>query len=436
MNRRGFLRGVGGLGALAALAPFLPVSQASAALPVGASASRILFVTFPDGLEQGWFTQGDAPFSDVLASLEPIRHKLLVLGGLQGSLQSQLEAHAQGPASLWTGSMVSGGGDDAVVTLPSIDQVLADVISEGTAFRSLHFGTRSDIYESFGGVGYMHHLGPNQPIPPQDDPTAMFTTMFGASASGDDSEALARARAENKSVLDFVTQRIKRIQPQVAAQDRVRLEAHLDGVRQLERSLDALATLTCPTDAAPPSISGIDQAHAFDQFPEVVDVQTDLAILALQCGMTRVATLQLSNTGGGIKIPGVNEQSPLHEVMHNRPKTERVRINTWFMERFSSVLQKLDAVDLGNGVTLLDETLVVCSTEMGTGNHRNDPHPFFLAGGDGSYVELGRPIGLEGLPRQTRVLTSIVQAMGLRDVAHVGDFDDVQSFGPLLEVRG
>ncbi|MEM1349435.1 MAG: DUF1552 domain-containing protein, partial [Myxococcota bacterium] len=367
-TRRGVLRGLGAASAMTLLTPFMSPGRARAT-PAGATASRIIFVTIPDGLEEGWFPTGserDFALSSVLTSLEPFKRKLLILGGLKGSLTSQLEAHVQGPASLWTGSKIQGSED--VVTAPSIDQLIAQAHGANNAFTSLHFGSRSEVDEDFGGVGYMHHLGPNQPIPPQDDPSAMYATLFGSAQGRDDTQAVERARRKQKSVLDFVAQRIRAVEAQVALEDRERLEAHLSSVRSLERSMDALAEAQCKLEYPEPGFTSVEQAREDANFPTVVDVQMDLLVLALRCDLTRVATLQLSNTGGGIRIPGVNEDAPLHEVMHNRPKAERVRINRWFIERFAALLQRLEAVQFADGSTLLDDTLVVCSSEMGTGN--------------------------------------------------------------------
>jgi hypothetical protein len=197
--------------------------------------------------------------------------------------------------------------------------------------------------------------------------------------------------------------------------------------------LAALSQVQCKVPAR--SAITRDAALQDANFPAVCELQTGLLVLALQCGVTRVATLRLSNTDGQVRIPGVNDGYVLHTVMHERPMAERIRINDFFMARVAKLLQGLDGVGLGGGRTLLDETLVVCSSEMAVGNHKNGPMPFFIAGGGGGHFALNRWVHLANAPRHTRLLASIAQAMGVPNVTSVGEFTEPDSVGPLEEVR-
>ena len=91
--------------------------------------------------------------------------------------------------------------------------------------------------------------------------------------------------------------------------------------------------------------------------------------------MTRVVSLQLSNSISDRKIPGVNPNMGIHPTMHAGTKSERITINRYFVGVVASLLQKLADAQL------LDDTLVVWGSEMAIGNHLRNPVPFFVFGG-------------------------------------------------------
>jgi hypothetical protein len=166
-------------------------------------------------------------------------------------------------------------------------------------------------------------------------------------------------------------------------------------------------------------------------FRTVIQQQTSLLTLALQCRLTRVATLQLSNTDSSTKIPGIATQRAVHEAQHSGTYDDRVAVGTFFVERLAELLGRLKAVDVGNGRTLLDDTLVVMGSDMAIGTHAPDPSAFFVAGGRGT-VRLGTYLDVASTPPQhTKLLTTVVHAMGLTDITTVGDFPDADAKGLL-----
>lgn len=427
LSRRSLIRG---LSATALAAPHL-LTGTKAARAAGLPPRNLVLLTWPDGLEDGWHPSGDElhfKLNARLAPLEPFRQKLMILGGLKSGISAELDAHNQGPLTLWTGSRPAALKN--LSSLASVDETVARVIGQQSPFRSLHFGVQTSV--NSGTPGHLHYAGPNQPIPSEDHPASVFDQVFGK-LPGQDPAAIARLRRRRGSVLDFLKGQIAVVRQEVGATDRPKLDQHLAGIETIEKGLAALQQVQCKV----PARSEVTRAAALQDanFPAVCDLQTGLLVLALQCGVTRVATLRLSNTDGQVRIPGVNEGYVLHTVMHERPVVERIRINDFFVARVAKLLQSLEDVALGDGRTLLDETLVVCSSEMAVGNHKNGPMPFFIAGGGGGHIALNRWVHLANAPRHTRLLTSILQAMGVPNVASVGEFTEPDSVGPLEEVR-
>jgi hypothetical protein len=426
LGRRELLRAATGA---ALVAPWLleRTAFAQAAVP-----QNLLVVTWPDGLEEGWHpTGGESSYElgPILSAFEPHKKDLLIIGGMKSGMKAELDAHKEGPLTLWTGAQVSDQPK-----MPSIDQMVAQAIGGGTAFRSLHLGVQSGVVGPLGLSGHVHHAGSRRSIPSEDDPGTIYDQIFGAALPTQDPAALMRVRQRKKSVLDFVRDQLGAVKAQVGAGDRVKVDQHAEGIAAIEKSLAALGQVKCEGKPARPAMTR-EAAIADASFPQVCKLQTELAVLALQCGVTRVATLQYTHTDSQTRIPGVNPNVSLHGTMHDRPHAERVAINKFFVAQMAYVLDRLKAVSLGGTRTLLDETLVVFGSEMAVGNHKNSPMGFFVAGGGNRYFRLGRWLHMANAPRHTRLLTSVAQAMGL-GVESVGEFTDAASVGPLQEVRG
>ena len=75
--------------------------------------------------------------------------------------------------------------------------------------------------------GRMIYRAANQPLPPDDDPAAVYARVF--SDLHTDPAVLARLRQRRKSILDAVGGEYTRISARLGGADRQRLDAHLSG---------------------------------------------------------------------------------------------------------------------------------------------------------------------------------------------------------------
>jgi hypothetical protein len=392
------------------------------------AAKNFVVVTWPEGLEPGWLptgTENDFQLSDMLTPFAPHQKDLVIVSGLKGGTNNIILAHSEGTMSLWTGAL-PGGLAESLASRASLDQAIAAKIGGDTPYRSLHFGTQTNRI-SFISNPYVHYAGQKQPVPAEDDPTAMYQLIFGA--ADQDQAALDRLRLERRSVLDSVRGDLAELRTKIAVSDREKLDKHGEGIRGIERALDSLGN-TCATPASAPTLTK-EAAMLDENFPAVIKLQTDLLVSALECGMTRVATLQLSNTDSQTHIPGLATTRTVHEAQHNGTAADRNEIAAFFVKQLAYVIERLKSVTYPDGRTLLDDTLVVMGSEMAMGSHWNDPMPFFIAGGGGAGLRLGRYLQVPGVPRHTKLLTSVAQLMGLSDVQTFGDFSEDDATGPL-----
>jgi hypothetical protein len=463
------------LGALSALTftPFIPATLEAQALP---RRKRLLLFFSPNGvIMDQWRPPGGtaagvplATMSDALVSLDAWKTKINVMTGLSTN-SIGTDNHQQGNAGLWTGSQVvpttetskPAPENNALPDGISIDQAIAKVVGSLTARPSLELGvgpvTSGGLGPGWMNVSYAEpfdSLGRASIKPPDTDPKSVFDRVF-AGYSGTDTQTLAQIRAERKSVLDLVTSQVQGLGQSLGAGDRVKLEAHLSGVRDLERALEATTvTASCDPSALQQRAATRPQPTSSANFPTIVRLQTELAVLALKCDITRVITLRVSNSVGGQVHNWVEPsgQAPAntrgfrdhHEHSHDWElpvsRDHLHKIDRWYAEQFAYLLGIMNAI-AEDGATLLDNSLIVWGNEIARGAHQLDDVPFIVAGNAGGFIKTGLNLDYGGRPnvpgprkagpQHNRLLVTIGQAMGL-PLETFGTLD--KGTGPLSEI--
>ena len=125
------------------------------------------------------------------------------------------------------------------------------------------------------------------------------------------------------------------------------------------------------------------------ELPQIGQMQMDLMILALQCDLTRVASLQWSTAESTVihswlplEYQGTREH---HMMTHNESvdvsamaamvdqqtamtiRSDLTKIHNWYAQQFAYMLGKMKAIDEGNGKSLLDNMLFFWTNELGEG---------------------------------------------------------------------
>ncbi|MBL8949266.1 MAG: DUF1552 domain-containing protein [Myxococcaceae bacterium] len=428
ISRRGALKAVGALAA----SPLIPILEASG--QVASMPKRLLLFFTPHGtIYDQWKPGGGGTaftLSPILSPLAAHQSKLVIIDGMQinGNYHPNcaLAPHPIGMATLWTGSRVNDietvvpGGNVPVgvwSTGPSIDQVIANRLNAGTPFRSLEVGVQVSISQAAFRTIYS---GPGTALNPQNDPRALYTSLF--SSINADAERLARIRFEKQSMIDVNKAEVEALRRKAAVHDRKKLDDHLTALRDLERQLQANNSPACMAPMQPAALD----AGAVGNRPEVFDQQASMIAAAFACDLTRVASFQFSNGHDNVPYPWLNYNGAHHDnLSHDEgspgPRALRVQINNWFAQKFAVLLDKLNAVREGNG-TMLDNTMVVWGTEVATGAHNFDNVPFIVAGGGAKGVRTGRVIQAGGAFHH-RLLVSMAQYMGVNDITRFGDLD-------------
>lgn len=430
-SRRAFLRGAGGV---AIALPWLEyfdrgVTRAQSVSP--AHAQRYITVFTPGGtVLDKWRPTGTeaAPvLSPILAPLEPMKHKLLVLDGVD--MKSAVGGiHEEGIVALLTGSPQSDQ-HRRFAAGPSIDQVLADRLMKPR--RSLEMAIRWATGKAHGLLATNNCLNfesaPGwKPIPPRLDPVQIWDDLFKTQAADQSNQASTRL-ALKKSILDFLDGRYTGLAQKLGTEDRAKLEQHLTKIREIERTLEQLPSQN--SACKPPELvdtsrynphTGLNSADdgsikdfATDtEIPKVGQLMMDMLVMALACDMTAVGTLQWTDTEAKHTFPWLNLSEHHHFYQHDggfKP-AECQKICTWYSEMHLYLLQAMDRVDMG-GHTLLDESVVFFASELQEPpTHETDNMPFLLAGGGGG-LRTGRWLRYQGASHND-LLVSILNLFG------------------------
>lgn len=423
-SRRTLLAGLGGA---AALLPFLPLLEAAGddSFP-----KRIVLFFTPHGtVWDQWRPHRTADSFDlgsILAPLAPFKSKLNILDGLAVHDDGPGAPHTKGPALLWTGSPLSnegvftredcaGGCTFGWNTGASFDQVLAQRFAHRTTYDSLELG----VFSGGGHPGQsMIYTGPSAWVPARQDPTAAFDELFGASFTPAEED---RRRRHRRGVLGLVRGELNRVQPRVSRSDRFKIDAHLAGLSTLESQLLAPRPV-CAAPGRPTGDMGFNSANLEWQ----LDAHSQLIASSFACDLTRIASIQLrvgENDGMHYDFLGVGEH---HITTHdNSPEAQAqlTQIYTFYARRFAALLAKLDAMPEGDG-TVLDHTMVIWGSEIGTGaSHDFSRVPFVVAGGGGHGLRTGQYLELPSGTFHNRLLVSAMRFFGADDVNSFGSLD-------------
>ena len=402
LPRRTVLRGLGATLALPLLDGMVPAFAGS----VNAATTvpkRIGAFYAPNGMSMTYWTpkshEPGFQLPPILEPLEPFRDNLFVLSHLANScgVGDGVGGHARSCGPWLTSSRIKKTEGSDIRAGISMDQVAAKYLGKNTQLPSLELSTDSNNTLGACDSGYscvytntISWLDETTPMPMENDPRAVFERLFGATESTDPAARMARLEQE-RSVLDLALESVSRLKQTLGAQDQLRLNQYLDGVREGERRIQAaeadsnrgLPVLERP-GAAP------------DSYEKHVRLMLDLLALSFQIDMTRVSTFMMSKEQTGRAYPEIGVPDGHHAVSHHRNDPVRLeklaKINTFQMQQFAYFLEKLRNLPDGDG-TLLDHSMFVYGSGMSDGNlHFQLDLPTLLVGGGAGTSKGGRHV--------------------------------------------
>ena len=413
VSRRSF---VATLGMSLVAAPFVGLltgSNRRASAAAATQAKRLLVFFNPNGtVPARWRPSGSGssfsfPAGSILEPLAAWKDRVVVIGGLE---LKNANNHEGGMAAMLTGGTGGASGGK------SIDQHVAAAIGGTTRLRSLELGVQTSAWG--GSVQTrMSYGGPGVYVPPDDNPVSIYRRLYGDAVPGGEDLSLQR----RQSVLDAVKGDVSSLRSRLGTEEAQKLDVHLESLREMERGLGGG---TCGGGVAP--VDG--PIYDNDRFPTIGKAQMDLAVAALACGATNVASIQWAHTVAPQVFTWLSLGEGHHGLSHQSDGTpgveQFVQAERWFTEQFAYLLGRLDATPDPEGGTLLDSTLVLWAKEMGDSRlHVCTDVPFVIAGAG---FETGRYLSVPG-GAHAKMLVSVANALGVETTS----FGDPAFAGPL-----
>jgi hypothetical protein len=301
----------------------------------------------------------------------------------------------------------------------SIDQIYAQQLGQDTPLPSIQLCI--EMVDASGACDYgyacvyadtISWASPTAPLPMTLDPRMAFENLFGE--GGTPQERLARQKV-NRSILDWISHDVSRLQKGLGQSDRNRLNAYLDDVREIERRIERIEKYNASgeTRALPAAPLGVP-----DSYEEHVKLMFDLQALAFMTETTRVSAFKMSRDVSGRVWPESGVKTPFHPCSHHGETPARIaefaKLNRYHVSLIPYFLEKLKNTPDGDG-NLLDHSLVLYGSPMGDSNvHNHKRVPLFIAGHASGKVKGNLHVATKDETPMANVLLTMLQKVGVK----------------------
>ncbi|MCA8984875.1 MAG: DUF1552 domain-containing protein [Planctomycetaceae bacterium] len=306
--------------------------------------------------------------SRYLEPLNDLRDQFTVISGCS---HPGVTGGHRAEASILTANPVGSSGR-AKNTI-SLDQYMAKYQGHETRFSSLVVSSSGSSSPSYTENGAM--------VPALDSPARLFSRLFIDESPKEQAQQAARMQ-QGRSIMDLVQEDARRLQRELGAGDRDRLDAYFTSVRELElRMAESEAWARRPKPKVNVS-KPVDIGNPND-FIGRQRLMSDVLRLAIETDSTRFITYHLGGSGGVVPLTGVNEG--YHALSHHgrdEVKLDQLAlVEAEIIRAWGDLLRQL-ASTRENGTSLLELTSILMTSNLGNASsHDNRNMPVLFAGG-------------------------------------------------------
>jgi hypothetical protein len=373
---------------------------------------------------------------NVLAAFAP---KLLLVSGCE--MRSLVDAgcgHSSGGLLCLTAAAADGKNvEKALATSESIDnRIVRELQGAGSEPLTLRAGVRSSYLDDV-----LSYRGAGDRRVAESNPFNAYKALFGVPDSGEsDQDKRAKRR---KSVNDFVRAEIAALlgNTKLSQNDRYRIEQHQQAIRDLEVGMECALPSELIAELEKLTTK---QAESGDFVVTTARLQAQVIALAMNCGRTRAATLQIGNGNDATQYT-INGQKyeNFHHISHRinsdgsdgtaieGADVKHHNIDKLFASMFKEMLTILDSYTTPTG-TLLDEGISVWLNDLSNGPpHSTRNMPYVCAGSGGGAFKTGVYIDVANASKNqfvthNKFLNTIGAALGCKNAAGqpLDDFGD------------
>lgn len=443
-TRRSFLQGVGG----AALSlPWL--ESLSTAAPSKTVAQRMAFFYVPIGVvRRGFFpgeknailpqftsSQKEIPrvkeiatgvhplnLTPTMQPLKRFKDKITLVTGLDRTFQQGTDVHAQCASCFLSSAAPFTVKQSAWPLNRTLDHIVADHVGKTTPFRTLEFSCNShrDNKESqyFDNISW---YGTGHVAPSIRDPRKAYRRLFSTQEVDG-----------YRNITDLVLEDARSMKKQLGYTDREKFAEYFDSVRTIEEQMQKLEKMKGELN----KVDFEEPAEAHLPRGEYIRLMGDLMVVALQTGLTNVATFMVGPERWD--TPYLYESlfdkpRSHHQMSHNQKRflDDLLKVDHFHMEQFAYLVNKMDQIKEANGTSLLDNTLFTYGSGLGDGaTHQYSDLPIIIAGTGGGNLKTGMHLNLpDGTPLANLWLTH-AKTMGINSDRFA---DSTGTIGQLLQ---
>lgn len=453
MRRRTLLQNMG-LWAVGAPVLFASQGRAQTDLPV----RRVVLIFTPNGPQhvtgptEG--TENDFALHPWWNPLEPIKDigfffRRVHQAGVRFGDNSEY-GHRSGTVGALTGTTT--GLDSTQAQGPSLDQFLGAALQQAgvvTPRRSMLWSLQDNASAFYEAA--------EQPATPTTNPYDVLADI--APAFGQDNELVTKALTRKQLALARAGADCSALRSELDATGREMLDFHCGNIESLEASVEAAleaGNQACAMPDSPVTMLPEDTDWTGRELrDEAMDAYERLLALTFACDITRVVGISFGTGASRFSLPesyGVpasgqvdsGDSGPqMHAWTHQSSSNPDTMIAlelfyNWFSSRVASIVQMLRDTPDVDGRPLMDTTLVLWTSEFGSGGpHSNDNVPIMLFGDSEGQLTPGRHFEMDGDASERSIpihqlMVSIARHMGLQDIDTFGN----AGMGPLEWLEG
>ena len=347
-----------------------------------------------------------------LKPVEEFKDQLTVVNGLSGRVAGG--GHSNDFGTLGVYNCGSDVGSSGVPEGETIDVALGKRL--GGIFT--HVGLGISDRPEHNVIYNCSAWGRSKPLPTICQPMTAYGNLFGSVAGGNSKDEFNA----KTNLLDTLIADVKRLYKEVPAEERDKLEAHLQGYEEMRNRQSRLNEIENTLRKNAPVAS---DKYKSEVETDRLDAQFDIAAASLIGGLTNSVTLAsgVGNPYFSVKFTGLGIDFGKHGIGHGgsykgMSSTELyVKIRTFHFELIARLMKKLQAVPEGDG-TMLDNTVIVYLSDAAESHHsRCGQWPFVLLPGKNTGIKGGQYIdyphyGVDGHREIGNLYTTLLQVAG------------------------
>ncbi len=341
-----------------------------------------------------------------LKPLVKMKNKVTLITGMDRTYQNGVDVHSQCASCFLSSAAPYSIRNSAWPLDRTLDHIVADYVGKDSPFRTLEFSCNShrDNKESihFDNVSW---YGTGHVAPSMRDPRKAYRRLFST-----------KEDKKFRNITDLVLEDARSLRRELGSDDQKKFAEYFEAIRAIEQRMDRMEKVKSSIAKVPfkePVAARLPRG-------EYIRLMGDLMVVALQTGLTNVATFMVGpeRWDTPYMFDGLFKKPMSHHGMsHNQKKHTKnlLKVDRFHMQQFAYLLEKMDGIKESNGTSLLDNTIFTYGSGLGDGaTHQYNDLPIVVAGGGGGRLKsLGHLHCRDKTPLANLWLTQ-AKAMGVK----------------------